>query len=357
MAGRLTDAGFFRPLFLAGSALIVGGALATSASSQYWQVLLAQGVCVGLGNGCLFCPAVALVSTYFRRRRSLAIGLTACGSSTGGVLFPVMVRQLIPRVGFQWTVRAIALVQCVLLAIALLCLRPRIAPRKTGRLIEWEAFREAEYILYTLACFMVSTPLLVFDASRHLLTDFRQCFWGTYFAFFYISTYSRDIQGMSYAGSLNLLLIINGVGTIGRILPNIIADRLGTLNIFIPIAAASALLIFAWVAISSVDSLYAWAAICGIPIGGIQSMFPSALAALTTDLRKQGTRIGMVFTVVSFSVLTGPPIEGALISALRGKYLAAQLFAGLSLSLGMFLLVATRETKRKKMGLGMLAKV
>lgn len=170
ITGRLTDAGFFRPLFLTGGVLIVGGALATSASSQYWQIFLAQGVCVGLGNGCLFCPAVAVVSTYFQRRRSLALGLGACGSSTGGVLFPIMVRQLLPRIGFEWTIRTIALVQCVLLAVAFLCLRPRIAPRKTGQLIEWAAFKEAEYVLYALACFMASTPLFVLIAPRHLLT-------------------------------------------------------------------------------------------------------------------------------------------------------------------------------------------
>lgn len=170
ITGRLTDAGFFRALFLTGGVLIVGGALATSASSQYWQIFLAQGVCVGLGNGCLFCPAVAVVSTYFHRRRSLALGLGACGSSTGGVLFPIMVRQLLPLIGFDWTMRTIALVQAVLLSIAFLCLRPRIVPRKTGRLIEWAAFKEAEYILYTTACFMVSdTPFSV--ALRHLLTN------------------------------------------------------------------------------------------------------------------------------------------------------------------------------------------
>lgn len=162
---------------------------------------------------------------------------------------------------------------------------------------------------------------------------------------------------MPYIDSLNLLLVINGVGIVGRTLPNIIADRCGTLTTFIPTAAASALVMFAWIDISSVNGLYAWAAICGIPVGGIQSMFPSALAALTTDPRKQGTRIGMVFTVVGFSVLTGPPVEGALISALGGKYLAAQLFAGASLLFGVFLLVATRETKRRKLGLGLSAKV
>lgn len=248
----------------------MGGALETSASSQYWKILLAQGVCVALGNGCLFCPAVAVVSTYFGRRRSLAFGVGAVGSSTGAILFPVMVRQLLPCIGFEWTIRAIALVQAVQLAIAFLCLRPRIEPRRTGRLIEWAAFKETEYILYTLACFTVRNrhlfPLVV---PRHPLTYFWQCFCGSYFAFFYIATYSRDVQGMSYIDSLNLLLVVNGVGIVGRILPNVIADRCGTLTIFIPTAAASALIMFTWTAVSSVNGLYAWAAICGIPIGGI----------------------------------------------------------------------------------------
>jgi uncharacterized membrane protein YedE/YeeE len=43
---RLTDAGFFRPLAIVGSVFVVLGTLVTSACTQYWQILLAQGVCV-----------------------------------------------------------------------------------------------------------------------------------------------------------------------------------------------------------------------------------------------------------------------------------------------------------------------
>lgn len=92
--GRLTDAGFFRPLSISGAILTVTGTLTTSACTKYWQIFLAQGVCVGIDSGCLFCPAVAIVSTYFNKRRSLAIGITTCGSGVGGILYPVLVRQL-----------------------------------------------------------------------------------------------------------------------------------------------------------------------------------------------------------------------------------------------------------------------
>jgi len=55
-----------------------------SLSTQYWQLFLAQGICCGLGNGFLFCPAVTLVSTYFDKKRGVALGIAASGSATGG---------------------------------------------------------------------------------------------------------------------------------------------------------------------------------------------------------------------------------------------------------------------------------
>ena len=55
-SGRLTDAGYFRAVFLTGSALQLIGVFMTSLSTKYWHLLLAQGVCTGLGNGFLFCP-------------------------------------------------------------------------------------------------------------------------------------------------------------------------------------------------------------------------------------------------------------------------------------------------------------
>ncbi|RTE70306.1 hypothetical protein BHE90_015300 [Fusarium euwallaceae] len=236
ITGRLTDAGYFRPIAILGSVLVVVGTITTSVCTQYWQVFLAQGICVGLGNGCLFCPTIAVVSTYFTKRRSLAIGITACGSGFGGILYPVLIQELMPRLGFQWSVRIIGFTQGVALLVAILCLKPRVAPRKAGSLVEWAAFKEMEYSFYALGCFL--------------------CYWGSYFAFFFIAAYSRDIQGMTYTTSLKLIMVMNGVGTIGRLLPNYIADRVDTLTMFIPTAGLGALLMFCWIPISSISSLY-----------------------------------------------------------------------------------------------------
>lgn len=115
---------------------------------------------MGIGNGCLFCPTVATVSTYFSKKRGLAIGMTACGSATGGLIFPAMARQLLPTAGFPWTIRAIGFIQAAGLVLANIGLRRRIPPRKAGALVEWAAFKELEYTFYAAGSFTVSLVFL-----------------------------------------------------------------------------------------------------------------------------------------------------------------------------------------------------
>src|ERR1700710_22937 len=154
--GRLTDAGYFRPVFLVGSLIGVFGLFMASLSTTYWQLFLAQGVCCGLGNGALFCPSLSLLSTYFSKKRSLALGIAAAGSATGGMVFPAMVQQLLPKVGFPWTMRALAFIQLACLIVCNIGMKPRIPPRKKGALVDWASFKEAPYSLFAVGMFFVS---------------------------------------------------------------------------------------------------------------------------------------------------------------------------------------------------------
>ncbi|KAK1985739.1 major facilitator superfamily transporter [Colletotrichum cereale] len=333
--GRWTDMGYFRALFAAGSFLVVLGMLAASFCTTYWQFFLAQGICLGLGNGCLFCPCMAVTSTYFAKRRSLAFGVTAAGAAVGGLAFPSMVRQLLPQIGLGWTIRSIALIQLVTLVVTGLLIKTRIPPRKAAPLVEWAAFKESEYSFYAAGAFM--------------------CFWGTYFAFHYLAAFSRDIMDLSYTESLDLLLVLNGVGAIGRIIPAQIGDVIGTINIFAPMAFMTGTIMFCWAGVRSITGLYVWSVFYGISVGGVQSLFPSVLSSLITDPQKQGTRMGMVFTVVSFASLTGSPIAGAIIDAMGGRYVGAQAFAGSCMILGMIFVLSARVCKTRKMGVGAFA--
>ncbi|KAK0611454.1 major facilitator superfamily transporter [Immersiella caudata] len=315
LTGRLTDAGFFRAVFFAGTVLQLVGIFSSSfAGGSYWQLFMAQGVCMGLGNGFLFCPSMAIVSTYFSRKRALAIGIVACGSATGGLVFPSVARQLLPTVGFAWTMRTIGFLQLASFVVCNFFFKPRLPPRKSGAWLDLAAFKEWEYTFYVLGSFA--------------------CLLGTFFGFYYISSFSRQVIGVSYVDSLNLLLVLNGMGIPGRLIPNSLADRFGPVTLLIPTSMIASACILSWMAVDSGAGLYVWAVFYGMAAGGIQSLFPAGLSSLTPDLQKAGIRLGMAFSIISFATLVGPPVAGVIITSSGGSYRGAQLFAGLSMLVG-----------------------
>jgi MFS family permease len=83
IAGPIFDKGHAKALVVVGSFLVVFGLMMTSLATEYYQVFLAHGACVGLGAGMVFLPSVAIVATYFTTHRALALGVTAVGGSVG----------------------------------------------------------------------------------------------------------------------------------------------------------------------------------------------------------------------------------------------------------------------------------
>jgi hypothetical protein len=81
--GKIFDAGYVRALVLVGSILVVFGMMMTSICKEYWQVILAQGIVVGVGMGCMFLPSVGVMPQYFKHKRAFATGIAASGSSLG----------------------------------------------------------------------------------------------------------------------------------------------------------------------------------------------------------------------------------------------------------------------------------
>ena len=153
-SGRATDAGYFRPVFRLGSLLSLVGVFTTSCATTYWQLLLAQGVCQGLANGLLFCSLMSVLSSYFDRHRALALNIIACGTSLGALLYGGMVEALLPHLGFAWTVRAIGLVMLLVQIAAVVGVRPRLPPRRTGPFLDRSALTEAPFVLFSVRVHM-----------------------------------------------------------------------------------------------------------------------------------------------------------------------------------------------------------
>ena len=111
-----------------GSFLHVFGLMMASISKEYYQFLLSQAVCSSIGASMVFYPAFSTIVTWFFKKRAMAVGIAASGSSLGGIIFPIMVQRLVGEVGFGWTMRICAFLILALLIVANLFVKSRIPP-------------------------------------------------------------------------------------------------------------------------------------------------------------------------------------------------------------------------------------
>jgi predicted MFS family arabinose efflux permease len=307
VTGPLFDAGYFYFLVPFGSFMVVFGYMMTSLASEYYQILLAQGFCVGIGAGCLFVPAVALMPQYFQKKRALANGVAATGSSIGGVIYPIMFYKLEQNVGFAWATRALAFVCLGTCAVSITVMRVRFKPKERRALLQLSAFKETQYSLYCAAMFLGML--------------------GFYNFLIFVQPWAIGKGIVNGNLGFYLLPMLNAASTFGRITPNFLADRLGPLNMLTPATSITALLAFCWIAVNSTAGTIVLSLLYGFSSGGFVSLPPVVMAAITKDLRSYGTRLGMFFAIVSVGLLIGTPIGGAILGD-TNSYLGVQLFSG-----------------------------
>lgn len=324
VTGPLFDAGYFRWLVSFGTFMLPFGLMMTSISTKYWHFILAQGICIGLASGCLFVPSVAILPQYFKRRRGLANGLAASGSSIGGVIYPIMFNQLQNKVGFPWATRAVGFMAFGTCCISFCLMRMRFEPKEKRKLIQLSAYKEPSFVLFSIAMFLG--------------------FLGFYNFLFYVQSYAIDTGIVDSTLGFYLLSMLNAGSTVGRILPNFIADHTGPLNMLTPAATATAILAFAWIGVHNVPGIIVLAVLYGLCSGGFVSLPPVVMATLTKDIRDLGTRLGMMFATTSIGLLIGTPIGGAILND-TNKYLGVQLFTACCLLTSASIFAALRFSR------------
>jgi MFS family permease len=325
ITGPLYDAGYFRPLVFTGSFLVVFGMMMTSLCAAYWQVILAQGLCVGIGSGCLFIPSVAIVSTYFSTKKALATGIAASGSSIAGIIYPIVFHRLEPAIGFPWATRVIAFMMLGTLLIPLAVMRVRIQPAQKRPLFDKTALRELPFMLFTLGAFFG--------------------FIGIYIPFFYMLSFTlQKIPGVTADFSIYTIAILNGASTVGRIVPNYVADKTGPLNMIVPCALISAILAYCWVAVKNKGGMIVFCILYGFFTGSFVSRPPTTIVTLSPRLEIVGTRMGMVFSVCGLGLLIGSPVAGAILGS-GDDFLGLQLFCACAIVVSAATLYPARVAK------------
>ncbi|KAF1985775.1 monocarboxylate transporter [Aulographum hederae CBS 113979] len=324
VVGKLYDNYGPRWILLTGSFFHVFGLMMTSISSKYYQFILAQGICSPFGASLIFYPAMSVCSTWFFKRRALAFGIMAAGSSLGGVIFPIMIEQLLPKVGFGWSMRIAAFLILGLLIIANLTVRSRVPPfPRPLVLMEFVApLKETPYTLVVIGSFLF--------------------FLGMFLPINYLIVQAQQV-GMSARLAGYLIAILNALSLFGRVLPGYLGDRFGRFNVIIILTFFTSIITFAlWIPARANAPIIVFAALYGFGSGTFVSMIPAVIAQISPDMTKIGVRTGTCFVFISIAALVSNPIGGALVEARGGDFLGAQIFAGCVMFGGGVALVAAR---------------
>ena len=161
--------------------------------------------------------------------------------------------------------------------------------------------------------------------------------------YYYVRPFALDVLQASQTTSFNLLLVLNGLGLPGRLIPALVSDRyFGPVNVLLISSVLAAILLFCWIAVDSIGALYVWDALYGFTAGSVQALTLASASSFTPDMKTVGARVGLAFAILSIGGLTGPPIGGALISINHRSYLPAQLFAGIVMTAGSIVIALAR---------------
>ncbi|KAM0552016.1 hypothetical protein ACHAPJ_008126 [Fusarium lateritium] len=321
--GRLFDNYGPKYLLWFGTLAYIFGLMMVSLSKDYYQFFLSQSIVAAIGSSAVFNACMSSLVTWFFNRRAAAFGIMVSGSSLGGVVLPIMMDKMIASVGFPWMMRTMAFMFLFLLGIACLTVKSRLPPRP-------KPFVFMEYING-----LRELPLLITVIGYFLFM------WGMFLPFNYVLL-QAEAAGMSETLIPYLLPILNAVSILGRIIPGIIADKLGRYNVMIFITFISALFcLVIWIPVKDTAGIVVFAVIFGFSSGGYISLVPTLIAQLS-DIRQIGTRVGAAFAIQSFGALTGSPIGGAIVSAQHGDYLGLQLFCGCAMLAGCIAFVIAR---------------
>ncbi|KAF9810515.1 hypothetical protein IEO21_06876 [Rhodonia placenta] len=320
--GRIFDARGPRMLMLCGSAILVASIMLTSISTRFWHYILCQGILFGLGVGLVFYPSVAVVSTRFKRYRATALGIAMAGSGSGGVVYPIMFRRLFDQVGFPWAVRISGFVCLALCGIALATVTMPLPLRRTRRpWFELETLKDRRFILLLIASVFIA--------------------FGLFIPNFYIVDYAVA-HGISPTTAFYVLAIMNAGSVPGRLLPPFASDTLGRFNLMVPcVFLAGLLVLLLWTLAKNLAAIIMFSLLFGFCSGGFNALIISCVAQISED-SQIGTRVGILYTVISFPSLGGGPAAGALLSYSHGSYIGTIVLSGSTILVGSLLMLCAR---------------
>lgn len=266
------------------------------------------------------------------------MGLATTGGSVGGIIFPLIMQSVTPKLGFGWAVRILGFICLLLLLVSNWLIRGRpefiISPepvtpstpsisselptsdgeeKKSSRwgsclpfdskkkksksrgtvMIDLGAFRDPRFTLTTLGVFLIE--------------------WAYFVPITYLISFSLDDLQLPSAFCYQILAIMNAGSIFGRWLPGIIADKFGRFNTMIMTVSFCLIVVLSlwlpsdWIAEANIGGkkaiMVVFALLYGFGSGSGISLTPVCVGQICKT-SEYGTKYGTCYFFVSFGYVS-----------------------------------------------------
>jgi MFS family permease len=280
-----------------------------SLSTELWHVIGAYGVCLGVGIGFVYVPAVGPVQRWFVQKRGLASGLAVAGIGAGTFASPIIATEFIAL----WDWRTAFLLIAVGGAVIGLIGASQIisSPGMLGQLPHGQIQgRAAESSAtggraLTLGQAVRSRPFMVLYAASFLAS------FSLFIPFVHLVPSILDLNIYSKEEAVFAASMI-GIGSLaGRFVMGPIADMVGRRTTLLYQFIGVALMYAVWLVATDYWVLIVFGLMFGAFYGGYVALLP-AVAADYMGARNVSGILGLLYTSVGIGTFIGPVLVGEI---------------------------------------------
>ncbi|CAG9998464.1 unnamed protein product [Clonostachys byssicola] len=269
--GPICDYGGLMPVGAIGVLMTIASFFILAECTAYWHFMLCLGLLAALGSATISTLGMSVVGKLFVRRRGLAMGIALTGSAVGSIILPLMLRSLLPGIGWKWTMRVLAFTIAGITTPGLLCFLPsqRLAARaprqrlhNSQALLDFTAFQSPAFTFMSLGSLLLE--FVIFGIAGLLPT---------------VATKA----GFTPEDGYLMIVVLSVCSFVGRILHGLAADWLGPFNVllmtitFTIVSMAASFIPFTNQAGAS---LFVFSALWGFGSGSFLSIPPVCLGAI-----------------------------------------------------------------------------
>ncbi|KAM0691062.1 hypothetical protein Q7P36_009833 [Cladosporium allicinum] len=304
------------------------GYIAAGFVDSIGQLIVTQGILVGIGIGFIYVPSLPILSQWFEARRSLANGIASAGSGFGGALFAWTTGAIIDAFGLKWALCTTGLITFFLTAIATSLLRDRN-----------KYIRPPQLALDTSLLKKYEVQLLLAWSFVSML--------GYITLLFSLSDFALSI-GISPQRATDVIGLLNVGIAIGRPIIVIASDKSNRIDVALALTLICGLSCFAlWIPVQSYGLLVFFSLLAGA-ILGVFWMTIGPLCVEVAGLQNLQSLLSLSWMTIIL------PTTFSQVIALKIRrpesqrpYLFPQIFVGLCYILAALIMLELRRAKRR----------